>query len=127
MAKAADDTDGDRRIQLRLTPHRLDHAEFLAALDQRSEFAGKTDQEWLRRCLLTGFAILSNAASNNETLAAYSNKSHHTVTTTAAADTSTAAVVAQPAPIESPDAGGGVRALMGMLGKAQELEREVKA
>lgn len=69
----------ERRIQVRLSERKIDHQELLAEYDRRSKKLGKKDQDFLRLCMLSGYALIrGNRQSVSCDVALSDNESHNT-------------------------------------------------
>lgn len=131
-ARDADEGDGVRRFRLRLNQHRIDEAELLAYIDERSAGNPNEAQEFLRRCALVGFLVQYKSGFLAETLATYSNNSQYT--NTDRPDPSASGIASLTGVTSTPEADGslsapkgegeGVVTLMGLL-KGSSSESEV--
>ncbi|MGH8156535.1 MAG: hypothetical protein ACREPQ_00315 [Rhodanobacter sp.] len=123
MAKNAADL---RRLRVRFSTKRKDDAEFLAALDERCSTDSEA-QDFLRRCILVGYALQCNTVDLANQLATYTNKSHHAQTD--AGETLTPVNEARENGLgedgSTPQQANGVRGLMGLLGSGSSATAEV--
>ncbi len=75
----------ERKIVLRLRPSRLDEARVLQAYDERSEYLGNADHDYIRRLILIGYMIESAFGTgmfgqSRENIAGSTNESNNTRT-----------------------------------------------